>query len=676
MGLIHGSRNLGGGAKWHMRNPFGPWRASARRHHAEMEYAHIDELDLSHALQGWESPKANRAVTGVPLSIAGQRFDRGVGTHTVGWLGIALHRSARDFSAQVGVDDAVGRHGHGRVRFLVRGDGRTLYDSGVVQGGDPAHRISLDVGGVALLELISDAPGDNTHQGHADWCEAVITFDGQRPVAVARSRGEPEILTPPPSPAPRFVAGWLLAAHPGSPVIYTIPCLGEAPLRFSAEGLPEGLQLDPARGIISGIAPSSGSYPITLQVGNSHGRAQRVLTLVVGGELALTPPMGWSSWNCCHAQVTADIVRANADALVAAGLHRLGYRYVNTDDGWQGSRSRQSTIPMALQGNAAFPDFTGMVADLHARGLSAGIYHVPNVHSPQGLPGATSGNADGSTTSEFVHGGDSPRGPHSWIREDATQFAAWGFDYLKVDNCPTVAETRTFAEACRAGGRDVVLSLSASIPLDLIPQYRQHAHLWRTTGDLIDTWFSIRNKLRAQVAWQGLGRPGGWNDPDMLVVGAVGPGWNAPLQPSRLSYAEQYLHVGMWAFLAAPLMIGGDLTRLDPFTRSLLANPELIELDQDPLGAPALLIDQDAERGLMRWRRQLAGEEVAVALVNLGDDPVAMGIDLAELGLDGTWIVRDPWRCRDVERITTGLRQAVPAHGLGLLRLRRTSESC
>ncbi|GDY14492.1 alpha-galactosidase [Planctomycetota bacterium] len=638
---------------------------------SDMECTFLDQCDLSHVLQGWETPKANCAVTGGPLSIAGHTFERGVGTHTVGWLGLALHRSAHRFSASVGVDDAVGRHGHGRVRFLVRGDGRTLYDSGVVRGGEAARRVDLDVAGVALLELICDAPDDNTHHGHADWCEALVLFSGQRPLAVARPRGEPEILTPVPSPAPRFVGGWLLAANPGSPLLYTLPCQGEEALRFSAEGLPAGLHLDRTTGILSGVAPPCGRYPVLLTATNTHGQAQRVLTLVTGTGLAATPPMGWSSWNCCHAAVNADRVRANATALVQAGLHRCGYRYVNIDDGWQGGRSQHSAIPMALQGNAGFPDPGGLASDLHRLGLLAGIYHVPNVHSPQGLAGASSDHPDGTTTSVFTHGGSSPRGACDWFRQDIAQFTAWGFDYLKVDNGPTVAEARLIAEAIRAGGRDLVLSLSAGMPRDLIPDYRRHAQLWRTTGDLIDTWFSVRNKLRAQVAWQGLGGPGGWNDPDMLVVGAVGPGWNAPLQPSRLSYSEQYLHIGMWAFLAAPLMIGGDLTRLDDFTRSLLSNPEIIELDQDPLGAPALLIDQAPERGQMRWRRHLSGGDVAVALVNLGEEPSTMGFDLSELGLGGTWIARDPWRCHDLEQISTGTRVEVPAHHHRLLRLRR-----
>lgn len=274
------------------------------------------------------------------LSIAGRSFGRGLGTHTVGWLGLELHRSARRFTGLVGVDDVVGRQGWGRVRFLVRGDGRMLYDSGVMNGGEAARSFDLDRTGIGLLELISDAPGDNTHHGHADWCETVITYQGRRPETVARPRSAAVLLTPSPSSAPRFVAGWLLAMRPGAPVLWTLPCLGEGPLHFAVEGLPDSLHLDPESGILSGFAPFAGRHPVRLTATNVHGSTHRVLTLLVGEELAATPPMGWSSWNCCHTGVSETMVRANAAALMDAGLHRLCYRFVNIDDSvWTGPGS-------------------------------------------------------------------------------------------------------------------------------------------------------------------------------------------------------------------------------------------------------------------------------------------------------------------------------------------------
>lgn len=632
-----------------------------------MPLAHLDGLDLAHALQGWESPRRNRGVTGAPLSVAGRGFARGIGTHTVGWLGIDCAGAASRFSALVGIDDAVGAQGWGAARFLVLGDGRVLADSGVVRGGQPAVPLHADLRGVHLLELVADAPADHTHHGHADWCDPVIVWEGTAPRSVPRPRGEPVRRGPAPDPRPRFVAGHLAGARPGAPFLYTIPCLGDD-LRFAAEGLPDGLALDAGRGVIAGIAPSAGRHPVRLSARNRHGQATRVLT-ICAGEAAPVPPMGWSSWNCCHAAIDAERIRANARALVANGLHRVGYHRINTDDGWQGERRPDSAIPLALQANAGFPDPAALAGDIHALGLLAGIYHVPTVHSPQGLAGGSADHADGRIDAPFAHGAHSPVGAHAFWDRDIAQFAAWGFDYLKVDNGPSPEVVAAMAAAVAASGRDITLSLSAGMPRDRIESYRGHAQLWRTTGDLIDTWFSLRNKLRSQVAWQGVGRPGGWNDPDMLVVGEVGPGWNAPLQPSRLAYEEQYLHVGMWAFLAAPLIIGGDLTRLDPFTRDLLANPAVIELDQDPLGAPPVLIDQDGERGTMRWRRDLAGGARCLALVDLGDEARELGATAAECSAAPGWRASDVWTGEDLGRVGAGLRVAVPARGHRLVRL-------
>jgi alpha-galactosidase len=585
-----------------------------------MPITHLDELDLRHAIQGWQTPKARRSVTGGPLAVAGRTWERGIGTHSVGWLGIRCHGRAERCTVLVGVDDAVGIHGQGAVRFQLRGDGRVLADSGDRRGGEPAVALAADLRGIGLLELLTLAPGDTTHHGHGNWCDGVITWEGSAPEAVARPRGEPVIRTPAPGPEPRFVAGWRIGSRPGAPVRWTIPCLGED-LTFAAEGLPPGLHLDPG-GILVGTAPGAGVHAIRLTARNRHGVATRTTELVIGAGAPL-PPMGWSSWNCCHAAIDGARIRANAEALVAQGLHRYGYQRVNIDDGWQGARP----VPGGpLQPGPGFPDMAGLVAGVHRLGLLAGIYHVPTVHSPQGLAGGSADHPDGRVDTPFRHGGPSRTGPVVLWDRDVAQFAAWGFDYLKLDEGPTPEQAASFAAAIRATGRTMLLSLSAGRPRDIIEQYRGHAQLWRTTSDLIDTWFSVKAKFRSQTAWQGVGRPDGWNDPDMLVVGAVGPGWDAPLQPSRLAYEEQYLHVGLWAFLAAPLMIGGDLTLLDPFTRALLTNPAIIELDQDPLADPARLVAEDADAGTQVWRRRLHDGATAVALVNLGDDPATLAL--------------------------------------------------
>jgi alpha-galactosidase len=631
-----------------------------------MAQIHLDELDLSPAIQGWESPKPRRCVTGGPLRVAGQTYERGVGTHSVGYLALALDGRTIRLQAAVGVDDAVGERGLGAVHFIIRGDGRVLFDSGVRRGGEAAVAVDIDLTGVRLLELLADAPRDITHHGHADWCTVLFTYAGATPTTVVTPRGPTPVPLPQPA-APRFVAGHVWGVRPGRPIIWRIPVIGAEPLGLAAEGLPPGVVLDAETRCLRGYAPAVGSYDIRLTARNAHGSAERVLRLSVGARHCLTPPMGWNSWNAYGPSITQDIVEAEAAALVSHGLDAYGYRYANIDDGWQGVRHGDSAIPWAMQSNERFPDLAGYAARRHAAGQLAGIYSVPSLHSPQGLMGGSGEHPDGSSSRPFVHGDHEPTGAYRFFSEDIAQFAAWGFDYLKLDCQPSPAEVAAYAAAIRRSGRDIVFSLSAGMPRTRIEAYVNHANAWRTTGDLIDTWFAVRNKLKAQTLWAGIGGPGNWNDPDMLVIGETGPGWNAAPGPTRLTWAEQRLHVGLWAFFAAPLLIGARLGRLDEGTKALLTSPGIIELDQDPLGAPAQLIGYDRERGLLRLRRPLSGGRVAVALVNLADSPQSAALNANDTGLDGDWRLSDPWDEQELHHGAPAWQEELPAHGHRLL---------
>jgi alpha-galactosidase len=221
-----------------------------------------------------------------------------------------------------------------------------------------------------------------------------------------------------------------------------------------------------------------------------------------------------------------------------------------------------------------------------------------------------------------------------------------------------------------ASGRDIALSFSAGMRPEDVEDYRPSTQTRRTTGDLIDTWFSVRAKFRSQRAFQKLSGPGGWNDPDMLVVGHVGPGWSAPLQPARLSPTEQYFHLSMWAMLNAPLLIGADLTKLDDFTLALLTNAELIDIHQDALGRQARLVSANDADGTEVWSRPLSNGDRAVALVNVGDAPRTVSATLASLGLHRPQALRDVWRQTDQGDCRDAVEADVPPHGVRVLRVR------
>lgn len=633
-----------------------------------MPITHLDELDVSQAVQGWESPKPNRAVTGVPLAIAGRSYARGLGTHTVGQLLVQLDGGAGRFTCLVGVDDAVGAEGHGRVRFVVRGDGRVLFDSGVRRGGEPAVPVDVDLAGIHMLELYSDAPDDYTHHGHADWCEGIFATRGAVPVACRRPRAPVRAVPAVPAPAPRLTGPMVVGVRPGAPLLHTCTAVGQGPFVWSAEGMPGSVHLDPASGRLTGSVATTGSHRLLIRAQGPAGSNQRELRIEAGSRICLTPPLGWNSWNCCGATVDAATVRRAARMLIDTGLAARGFLYVNIDDGWQGVRQPHAAIPMALQANAKFPDMKGLVDEIHALGLKAGIYHVPCMLSPAGLPGGSAARPDGTTGEGFVHGRSSGVGSHRYERQDAAQWAAWGFDYIKYDAGPTVDDARRLREALDATGRDIALSLSAKLPHGLIDRYRPFAQCWRTTGDLIDSWFGLRNKFREQRRWQDCSEPGAWNDPDMLILGRVGPGWSAPLQATRIDPVEQELHVGMWAMLAAPLLLGGHPDGMDVHTVAMLGNLDVLDIHQDALGRQARLLWEDEERQI--WRRPLADGGEAVAMVNLGETTIRMAIERMSLQAVGDWRVRDCWSSEELGALDQALELEVPGHGHRLLRLR------
>lgn len=461
----------------------------------------------------------------------------------------------------------------------------------------------------------------------------------------------PYLLTPAESPNPRINGASVLGARPGSPIYYRIAATGEPPLSFAATGLPDGLVLEEREGVISGQVSATGEYGIQLQVRNSLGMASRTLTLRVGDRLALTPPMGWNSWNAYALSVDSDKVRAAAEAMISSGLAAHGWTYVNIDDGWEAA---ERAADGQIQSNAKFPDMPALSAYLHQRGLRLGIYSSPGQ--------TTCGNFLGSLGHE---------------RQDAATYARWGIDFLKYDQCsyeqllpktPTVADYQApyhlMGAALAAQPRDIVYSLC---------QYGRAevwrwgggvgGNFWRTTDDIRDDWHSVREIMASQVASAPFAGPGNWNDPDMLVVGQVG--WGGALHPSRLTPDEQYSHISLWALLAAPLLLGNDLTRLDAFTRNLLVNDEVIAIDQDPLGSAARRVW--AADGWEIWARELADGRRAVGVFNFGEQFRGLKLAGRVPELAAGVALRDVWRQDDLPPLTADFEVRLPAHGVQLL---------
>ena len=203
-------------------------------------------------------------------------------------------------------------------------------------------------------------------------------------------------LTPPESPAPVLNEPRLFGARPGSPIQFAICASGERPMSFAAAKLPPGVKLDRETGVITGKISRPGTYAFPVQISNSHGKANGTITVRIGKEMCLTPPMGWSSWYSYSGGVSQENILKTARLLISSGLAQYGYRYVNIDDCWQGARGGKYR---AIQPNKRFPDMKSMCREIHSLGLKAGIYSTPWMGTYAGYMGGTSPNPQGDYSS-------------------------------------------------------------------------------------------------------------------------------------------------------------------------------------------------------------------------------------------------------------------------------------
>lgn len=638
----------------------------------------LDQLDLSTATQGFGVPKKNKSVDGRTITIAGKTFERGFGTHAESSLLIQLDGKASLFTAQVGIDDEI-KGQQPAVEFIVYGDKQKLWSSGIMKYGDTAKRCSVQLTGVQKLELVVTDGGNGNYYDHADWADAKFETKGVKSFAtISLVAREPYILTPPPSAKPRINGASVFGVRPGSPFHFRVAATGQKPISFSAKDLPEGLNLDANTGIITGKLSKNGTFIVPLTAKNAKGKAERNLRIVCGDRIALTPPMGWNSWNCFAGEVSADKVKRAADAMVKSGLIDHGWTYINIDDFWQNHRdSKDESLRGKLRDeagyiipNSRFMDMKSLADYVHNLGLKIGLYSSPGPWTCGGCAGS-----------------------YGYEKQDAESYAKWGFDYLKYDWCSyggvingmpdkdpykvrslsyqggnqlstAVKPFQVMGEHLREQPRDIVYSLCQYGMSDVWKWGDSvGGSAWRTTNDITDTWTSIKNIALAQDKAAPWAKPGNWNDPDMLVVGTVG--WGNP-HPSKLKPDEQYLHFSLWSLFSAPLLIGCDMEKLDTFTLNLLTNDEVIDINQDPLGNQATCVQTIGD--LRIYVKELEDGTRAVGFCNFGNDKVNFSYkDFDKLGVTGKQKVRDLWRHKDISTLNVKTGQlpiAVPVHGV------------
>ena len=379
---------------------------------------------------------------------------------------------------------------------------------------------------------------------------------------------------------------------------------------------------------------------------------------VIEDNLALTPPMGWNSWNPFGKNVSEKVIMETADAMVSSGLKDAGFTYIVMDDYWQGTRD---SVTGKLNFNPdRFPSGIKVLADyVHSKGLKLGIY------------------SDAGT----MTCGDQP-GSYGYEQLDAKLFAEWGVDYLKYDYCycndygsenndykEAIARYKTMGDALKATGRPIVFSICEWGPrAPWLWGKEVGGHLWRISYDVGDKWDEPRNEhsqigiLTAIDAMCNLERfvqKGGWNDPDMLVIGLKNSGF---IKGGGCTDEEYRTQMSMWCMFAAPLMLGCDIRNMSDATKNIILNKEIIAINQDALGKQAFRVMR--KDGVEAWKKPLAGGKFAIAFLNRnsGDETVTAGLEQLELDPKMTYEAYDVWKHEKVNQPSGSLTAKMKSH--------------
>jgi alpha-galactosidase len=401
--------------------------------------------------------------------------------------------------------------------------------------------------------------------------------------------------------------------------------------------------------------------------------------------LAPTPPMGWNSWDSYGLRIDERQFRDNVEAL-AARLKPSGYTYAVIDEGWYmvnpEDRPRPETltyqidehgrfIPVPARFPASMEDgkntgFAQLGRWVHAQGLEFGIHvirGIPRVSVEKNAPieGSSFRAQDAADQADAC-----PWDPTSWGIKDneagqawydalLRQYAGWGVDFLKVDCIADhpykASEIRQLAKAITHSGRDVVLSLSPGpTSLDHHEEVAELAQMWRISNDIWDVWntgkggwpIGIKDQFENAARWAQYSRPGNWPDADMLPVGELSPfpDVGPKGRHTRLTPDERHTQLSLWAMARSPLITGANLTLLDADTERLLTNPDILAIDQTATASRQVLRDGD----LVIWTADLPRSVHAVAVFNLGEQPISVDRELRTLGLpDVPYDLRNAW---------------------------------
>jgi hypothetical protein len=502
--------------------------------------------------------------------------------------------------------------------------------------------------------------------------------------------------------APQFNGASVIGVRPNTPVIYALTVSGERPLEFSVKKLPAGLTLDAKTGIITGTLAAKGEFTFTASAKNSAGKASAKIKIICGDTLALTPPLGWNSYDAFGDNVVESEVMANA-RYVAEKMLPVGWDTVVVDYCWSdpgahdNNRNGRANAPLAMDkfgrmipAPNRFPTaadgagFKPLADAVHALGLKFGIHimrGIPRNTVSANLPieGSTFTAAAAANTNDKcvwcpdMFGVSSNAAGQAWYDSCARLWAAWGVDYIKVDDLSRpyhTAEIEMVRNAIDHSGRAIVFSTSpGETPVADAKHILTHANLWRVSDDFWDNWKSLEHEFTLAARWNGFAGPGHWPDADMLPVGHLSVAHRSVGEDrwTQFTRDEQLTHLSLWSLLPSPLMVGANLPDNDAWTLALLTNPEVLAVNQDALGQPAQRLT-NVLAGAEIWTRQLADKSLAVGIFNRGKAAVTVKLVWKDLGLRAKPAVRDLWVRKDLGR-AENFTAEIPLHGCVLLKV-------
>jgi alpha-galactosidase len=509
------------------------------------------------------------------------------------------------------------------------------------------------------------------------------------------------------SPGPQFHSPQVVGVRPDTPFLFCLAATGERPFQFSVKRLPHGLILDPGSGIIAGEIKHRGNYTLTVVASNLTGIAEIHIKVVCGDTLALTPPMGWNSYDAFGDSVVESEVISNATWL-KKNLQPFGWDTIVVDFRWYDSLADGVRVqnpegvtvdgfgrcippPNRFPSAADGEGFKNLAGRIHSMGLKFGIHimrGIPRKAVEQNLPIAGST----FTAAEAVLPKDDPNRTCVWNRDmfgvDATaaagkawyesiarQYADWGVDYIKCDDIDNMLRGRIYATneiaalstALKKSGRSIVLSLSPGpAPVECAVHLQQFANLWRISSDFWDNWKSLNHNFDLFAQWYQHGGPGHWPDGDMIPFGHICQR-NCDVRPdrrTRFTRDEQLTLLSLWALAPSPLMLGPNLPDNDEWTTALLSNPEVLAVNQDALGKQGRR-QGFTSSGAEIWTKELSDGALAVGFFNRSEKTERLDYNWRDLGIK-TPKVRDLWIRQNLRRQRNFLAE-LPPHGCFLL---------